>query len=50
MGLHIFGTWDISKFRWVGILKWEDFCFIKFNQRVKSFQNDLVKRLHKGDA
>ena len=50
MGSHIFGIWEIRKFRWVGILKWDDFCFIKFNQCVKSFQNDLVKRLYKVDA
>ena len=49
---HIFGIWEIRKFRWLGILKWEDFCFIKFNQCVHSIENDLfnVKRLYKVDA
>ena len=47
---HIFGIWGIRNFRLVGILKWEDFCFIIFNQCVNSFQYELVKRLYKVDA
>ena len=35
MGLYIFWIWQIRKFRWVGILKWEEFFFIKFNQCAK---------------
>ena len=45
MGSYIFWIWEIRKFRWAGILKWEDFFFIKFNQCVKSLQNDLVQAL-----
>ena len=42
-------TWDLGdqKIQVGRDLKWEDFYFIKFNQCVNSFQDDLVKRLYK---
>ena len=42
MGSHIsgFGGENSGK----GILKWEDFYFIKFNQCFNSFQDDLIKK------
>ena len=45
MGSPIFGIWGIRKFGYGGILKWEDFYFIKFNHCVNSYQDDLAKRL-----
>ena len=50
MGSHIFGIWEIRKFRWVGILNGKIFASLLFNQCVKSFHNDLVKRLYKVDG
>ena len=45
-----FSDFGGSRFSQVGIKKWEDFYFIKFNQCVNSFHDDLVKRLYKVDA
>ena len=42
-GIAHFGIWG-RKFREIGILKWEDFYFIKFNQCFNSFQDDLIKK------
>ena len=50
MFIRIFGLWGITKFSQVVIKKWEDFYFIKFNQCVNSFHDDLVKRLYKVDV
>ena len=50
MGSHIFGTLEVRKFRQVGIYKWKDIYYVKFNKCVSSYQDDLGKRLYKLDA
>ena len=58
MGSQILGIWGIRKFQVGTDLKIRRFLlkrgycfyFIKFNQCVNSFLDDLVKRLYKVDA
>lgn len=50
MGSHIFGILGVRKLRLIGIQKWEDIYYIKFNKCVNSFQDHLVNRFYKVDA
>ena len=43
MGSHIFRDLGYQKIKVGRIYKWDDFCYINFNQCVNSFQDDLVK-------
>ena len=48
MGSHIFGTWGIRKFKYIGILKLEDLYFTRLNHDVsKIFRMIYSKKVTK---